>query len=163
MAKRVFFSFHYRPDNWRVSQVRNIGAIEGNIAAKDNDWETVTKSGDAAIEKWINEQLSGRVCTIVLIGANTAGRKWINHEIIKSWNDNKGVLGIYIDNLRDSDGKQCAKGANPFDNITLGKGLLSSVVKAYNPPYSDSKEVYAYIEKNMATWIDEAIAIRARN
>lgn len=30
MARKVFFSFHYQPDNWRVSQVRNIGVIEGN-------------------------------------------------------------------------------------------------------------------------------------
>lgn len=41
MARKCFFSFHYTPDNWRVSQVRNIGAIEGNKPAKDNDWETV--------------------------------------------------------------------------------------------------------------------------
>lgn len=24
-----FYSFHYAPDNWRASQVRNIGAVEG--------------------------------------------------------------------------------------------------------------------------------------
>lgn len=35
MARRVFYSFHYVPDNWRVSQVRNIGAIEDNKPAKD--------------------------------------------------------------------------------------------------------------------------------
>jgi hypothetical protein len=28
MAKKCFLSFHYKPDNWRVSQVRQIGAIE---------------------------------------------------------------------------------------------------------------------------------------
>lgn len=29
MARRVFTSFHYVPDNWRASQVRNMGKIEG--------------------------------------------------------------------------------------------------------------------------------------
>ncbi len=30
MARRVFYSFHYKPDVMRVSQVRNIGALEAN-------------------------------------------------------------------------------------------------------------------------------------
>ena len=71
MARKVFYSFHYVPDNWRVSQVRNIGAIEDNKPAKDNDWETITKGGDKAIEKWIDNQMSGRSCVVVLIGSGT--------------------------------------------------------------------------------------------
>ena len=31
MARRVFYSFHYQPDNWRAAMVRNIGSIEGNL------------------------------------------------------------------------------------------------------------------------------------
>lgn len=112
MARKVFYSFHYNPDNWRASQVRNIGAIEGNQPAKDNDWETITKGGDKAIEKWIADQMSGRSCVVVLIGAGTANRKWINHEIVKGWNDGKGVLGIYVHNLKNSEGKTSSKGSN---------------------------------------------------
>ena len=85
MAKKVFFSFHYQPDNWRVSQVRNIGVIEGNQPAKDNDWETVVGGGDTQIKKWISDQMVGRTCTVILAGKDTANRKWINHEIVESW------------------------------------------------------------------------------
>ncbi len=160
MARKAFYSFHYKPDNWRVSQVRNIGAVEGNPAASDNDWETVTNGGDDAIKRWINNQLNGRGCTIVLIGAATAGRKWINYEIEKSWSDAKGVLGVHIHNLKDVDGNQATKGSNPFSGINVGNVSLSSIVKTYDPPYSASKDVYAYIEKNLETWIEEAIKIR---
>ena len=66
MTRRVFYSFHYAPDNWRASQVRNIGAIEGNEPAKDNDWETITKGGDKEIEKWISDQMDGRSCVVVV-------------------------------------------------------------------------------------------------
>ena len=31
--------FYYKEDNWRASQVRNLGVIEGNILVSDNDWE----------------------------------------------------------------------------------------------------------------------------
>jgi len=99
MAKRqVFYSFHYKPDSWRASIIRNIGVIGGNKPASDNDWEKITAGGDTKIEKWIAEQMKGRTCTIVLIGSNTSGRKWINHEISKSWNRGMGVVGIYIHN-----------------------------------------------------------------
>ena len=96
MARRCFFCFHYLPDNWRASTVRSIGAIEGNRPATDNDWETVKRGGDAAIKRWINGQMAGKSCTIVLVGANTAGRKWINYEIGRSWDEGMGVVGINI-------------------------------------------------------------------
>lgn len=165
MARRVFYSFHYKPDNWRVSQVRNIGTIEDNKPANDNDWETVTSGGDDKIKKWIADQMNGRSCTVLLIGKDTAGRKWINHEIIKTWDDKKGILGVYIHNLKNSSGEQTTKGLNPFDYITIGgtSNKLSSVVKVYDPPYSNSKDVYNYIANNLESWIDEAIKIRNNN
>ena len=93
--------------------------IEGNKPASDNDWETVKKGGDAAIKKWIADQMKGRSCTVVLVGTNTAGRKWINHEIIKSWNDGMGVVGIYIHGLQNSDKKSVYKGQESvcFDRL----------------------------------------------
>lgn len=162
MARKIFSSFHYKPDNWRASTVRNIGAIEGNQLASDNDWESITSGGDDAIKKWINQQMKGRSCVIVLVGTNTAGRKWINYEIKKGWNDGKGVLGIHIHNLKDRDGNQSSKGNNPFTGFTVGddKKELSNIVKCYDPPYSTSRYVYNHIKENIVDWIEEAIEIR---
>jgi hypothetical protein len=161
MQRRAFFSFHYVPDNWRASQVRNIGVVEGDAPATDNDWETVTRGGDAAIQKWIDNQMGGRSCLIVLIGSETAGRKWINYEICKAWNDGKGVLGIRIHNLKDRYGKQTRKGENPFDSIKLLNGnLLSSLVISYDPPYEDSAKSYGYIAANLSMWVENSIRVR---
>lgn len=160
MARQAFFSFHYKPDNWRVSQVRNMGVIEGNSAVSDNDWESVTKGGDKGIEEWIADQLKNRSCTIVLVGENTAGRKWISHEIKESWNAKKGVVGIHIHELKDRNGDQSQKGGNPFDYITIGGKKLSTIVQLYDPPYTNSTYVYDYIKKNISKWVEEAIQIR---
>lgn len=160
MARKVFYSFHYKPDNWRASQVRNIGVVEGNVPVSDNDWEAITKKGDEAIKKWIDSQLVGRSCTVVLIGANTAGRKWIKYEIKKTWDDGKGVVGIHIHNLKDKEGNQSSKGKNPFDDFSVGDKKLSSIVKAYDPPYKVSTNVYEHIESNIKDWVEEAISIR---
>lgn len=164
MARKVFYSFHYLPDNWRVSQVRNIGAIEDNKPARDNDWETITKGGDKAIEKWIDDQMSGRSCVVVLIGSGTANRKWINHEIVKAWNVGKGVVGVHIHGLKSSEGKTSAKGGNPFDHVTLSSGTkkLSSIAKTYDPPGIDSTAIYKHIKENLENWIEEAIELRGK-
>jgi MTH538 TIR-like domain (DUF1863) len=163
MARKCFYSFHYKPDGWRASKVRNIGVIEGNQTVSDNDWEKITRGGDPAIERWIAEQMNGKSCNIVLIGAQTAGRKWINYEIIKAWNDKKGVFGIYIHNITNSNGDRSAKGSNPFRDITVGqKGSMADIVQTYDPPYIQSDAVYGYISKNVESWVDEAIKIRNR-
>ena len=165
MAKRqVFYSFHYEKDNWRTSQIRQIGAIEGNKLVSDNDWEEIKKD-EKAIKKWIDDSLKNRSCTIVLVGQKTADRKWINYEIQKSWKDRKGLIGIYIHNLKDSDGEQSFKGKNPFEKIeiTMKDGTeknLSNIVICYNPPYSESKKVYEDIENKLTDLVEESITIR---
>ena len=158
MARKAFYSFHYVPDNWRASQVRNMWVIEGNQPATDNDWETVKSRGDSAIQRWIDEQMSGKSVVIVLIGAETAGRKWINYEIKKGWNDRKGVVGIYIHNLKNRDEFQSRKGNNPF--LSVGNSTIATAVKTYDPPYTNSQYVHDHIKNNLSTWIEEAIQLR---
>ena len=104
--------------------------------------------------------MKGKSCAIVLIGSNTAGRKWIKYEIEKAWSDGKGLLGIHVHNLKNSDGKQSLKGRNPFEDFTVNGRSLASTVYAYNPPYSDSQNAYQYINVRLNAWVEEAVAIR---
>ena len=163
--RQVFYSFHYKLDCWRASTVRNIGAIEGNKPAPDNDWETITSSGDEAIKKWIKDQMQYRSCTVILVGNKTADRKWINYEIVKSWDSGMGVVGIYIHGLKNSQEYISKKGNNPFDYITHGgtKEKLSTIVKCYNPAGANSKERYDWISRNLSNAVEEAIKIRENN
>ncbi len=160
MTRRAFYSFHYKPDNWRASQVRTMGLLEGNKPATDNDWEKIEKGGDKAIQKWIDDQLYRKSVLIVLIGENTAERKWINYEIKKAWDDGKGVIGIHIHNLKDSDGNQSNEGSNPFKGFDVNGKPLDGIVKTYNPSYKTSISVYNNIKENLSKWIEEAIEIR---
>ncbi|KKR96939.1 MAG: hypothetical protein UU48_C0021G0004 [Candidatus Uhrbacteria bacterium GW2011_GWF2_41_16] len=163
--RQIFYSFHYDNDVFRVQQIRNIGALEDNKPVSANDWETVKKGGDKAIEKWIDDTMKGRSCLVVLVGSDTSKRKWVDYEIRKAWDDGKGVLGIYIDDLVDPRysktppffGKSL-RGTNPFNNISLKSGkVLSSIVKCYAPPPIDT---YKNIAANLETWIEEAIKMR---
>jgi Thoeris protein ThsB, TIR-like domain len=161
MARRGFYSFHYEEDAFRASQVRNIGAIEGAPPATDNDWETITRGGDAAIKRWIDSQLEGRSVTIVLVGETTAGRKWINYEIEESWRQGMGVLGVRIHKLKDRASLTSKEGPNPFASVSLtGVGQLATRAPLKSPAGLDSKAAYASIRTNLANWIEEAITAR---
>jgi len=161
MANRqVFYSFHFDNDVMRVQQIRNIGVIEDNKPVSANDWEEVKKKGKDAIEKWIDDNMKYRSCVVVLVGEETAKRQWVQYEIIKGWNDGKGVLGIYIHNIKCPRNGKCSQGSNPFDNVTFKDGSkLSSVVKCYNP---SSNDAYSDIAKNLETWIEDAITTRSK-
>jgi hypothetical protein len=163
--RQVFYSFHYKPDSWRASQVRNIGTIEGNRPAPDNDWETITKSGENAIKKWIKDQMKYRSCTVVLVGKETANRKWINYEIVESWKANMGVVAIHIYGLKNHESYITTQGNNPFDYISYGDSgkKLSSITKCYNPAGVNSKERYDWISRNMSAMVEEAINIRSKH
>jgi hypothetical protein len=161
MPKRqIFYSFHYDNDVFRVQQVRNIGALEDNKPVSPNDWEQVKRGGDASIKRWIDDNLKYKSCLVVLVGSETANRKWVKYEIEKAWNDGKGILGVYIHNLKCLRNGLGRQGANPFENFTLNANgkKLSSVVNCYNPnPY----DAYSDIANNLEKWIEEAMANRS--
>lgn len=157
MAKSVFYSFHYARDSWRVQQIVKMGALEGQPILNAQEWEEVLRKGDAAIEKWIGEQMSYKKAVVVLVGAETADRSWVKHEITKAWNDKKPLVGIRINGLADSAGKTDSAGANPFSKVSLKNGgTLADYVPLHTPTGADSKAVYANIEANIGTWVDSA-------
>lgn len=107
MARRVFFSFHYQRDIWRVNQIRNIPNITGSAAAGFQDaslWEEAKKKNDTVIQKMIDEALQNTSVTVVFIGEKTAGRKFINYEIQQSIARGNGIVGIQINHLKDKTG-----------------------------------------------------------
>lgn len=114
--RHVFFSFHYQRDIWRANVVRNSGAVIGEAAAGFRDaslWEEAKKNGDAAIKKMIDDALEGTTVTAVLIGAETANRKYVDYEIEKSIACGNGLLGLRIHNIKDRTGYVDYAGAVP--------------------------------------------------
>jgi hypothetical protein len=117
MARRVFFSFHYDRDAWRVGQVRNCNAVAGyekNPFYDKADWEAIKRQGDDAVKNWIERQLSGTSVTVVLVGKETSIRRWVKHEIKRSIELGKGLIGIDISKIKDQDGNVDDTGANPL-------------------------------------------------
>lgn len=163
MARKVFFSFHYQRDVWRVSQIRNCNKITNNYSRNDfldaANWETIKRGGDLAIKNWINNQLNGTSVTIVLIGCQTSTRKYVNYEISKSIEKINGFVPIYINNVKDSNGQTDFIGENPLIhynvNTTTGVQSLDNLLSSYDWVYNDGRN-------NIGNWIEEAARIAGK-
>jgi hypothetical protein len=154
MARKVFFSFHYQRDAWRIGQVRNSHIVTANYTSPPfldwADWEAVLKRGKDAVKKWIDDQLYGSGVTIVLIGNETYTREWVLYEIDKSYKDRKGLLGIFIHNIKNQDSHTDTPGKNPFLLVSDEKGIpLSTKVPTYDWVHNSGRE-------NIGNWIEEA-------
>jgi hypothetical protein len=158
MARKVFFSFHYDRDIFRVSQVRNSGITKAGIEQAGfidhADWESVERQGDPAIQRWIDAQMRGASVIAVLIGAETAGRPWVDYEIKRGFNQGLGLLGIYIHQLKDPrTGLTDSRGTNPFARFTVtdrpGNPSLSALVPTYDWVTQDGY-------KNFGKWVEDA-------
>lgn len=121
MARRTFFCFYYERDIWRAGQVRNSWVAKPDREAAGfwdaASWEAVKKRGDEAVRKWINDQLVGTSVTVVLIGAETSSREYVKYELEQSWKKGNGILGVYIHQMKDTDGKTDTKGDTSFGPI----------------------------------------------
>ena len=107
MVRRVFFSFEYEQDVWRAMVVRNSWVTQGRDVAGFQDavaFEQLRRQGNAAIARWINNQLYGTSVTVVLVGSHTCSSRWVRYEIEQSENRGNGLLGIDISKIEDRNG-----------------------------------------------------------
>ena len=143
MARRVFFSFEYEHDVSRAMVVRNSWVTQGKEAAgfiDAADFEEVKRGGDAAIKRWIRNQLSGTSVTVVLVGSHTCSSRYVEYEIEQSEARGNGLLGIDVSKIKDLDGtttERCGKIPRGYDFYLWNKD------EGYN---------------NMGDWIERAAA-----
>jgi hypothetical protein len=164
MTRRVFYSFDYERDWFRIQQVKQMGVLGGQPLLTSNRWEEVTGGSDRGIKRWIDEQMEGKSCVVVLIGRRTAEREWVQYEIKKAWREGRALVGVFIHNLQDQNKRQSAKGTNPFRHSLVGprKIGMNLVVPVHDPPYTRSRSVYKHIAASLEAWVEEAISIRDR-
>lgn len=155
MARRVFFSFHYKRDIGRIGQIRNSWVVRSPIETAgfvdSAEWESIKRQGDPALRGWIDSQLYGTSVTIVLIGAETYTRPWVKYEIEKTHAEGKGLFGIKIHNVKDfRTGQTDVPGLNPFDQMRTPAGVLySQLYPTYDWVNDNGRE-------NIERWIEVA-------
>lgn len=140
MARRVFFSFHYKYV-WKVNQIRSIPNVTGSAAAGFQDaslWEEAKKKGEKEIKKMIDEALERTSVTVVFVTYGTKDRKYIDYEIEQSLSRGNGLVAVQIHHLKDKDGNTGSPGAIPSQ-------IEKNGFKAYK--YTNSEDLSEWIEE----------------
>ncbi|WP_227357296.1 TIR domain-containing protein [Haladaptatus salinisoli] len=165
MTRRVFFSFHYERDNWRAGVVRNSNVVEGPTITEEGfidsaEWEELKQQGDDAIESWIDDQLKNTSVTVILIGAETYDRNWVNYEIKQSINRQNGLLGVRIHRIKNQYGNTDTRGLNPLDNHQIQ--FEDGSTRTASSYYKTKDWVLNSGRQNMGDWIEEAAELAGR-
>lgn len=156
----AYFSYHFANDAARASAARRVMAIEADDPISPTAWEDLGYGGDTAVTRWVIERMRSKECLIVLIGSQTASRKWVKYEIKQAWESGRGVMGINIHSLLDARGKESKPGKNPFDDFVYDGIRLSELVRVYEPLGDTAQENLMYIAHNAHGWAANAVAAR---
>lgn len=138
VKRRVFFSFHYQNDIWRVNQVRNSWRFQ-NEATREAEgffdaslWESSQRRSPESLKELIRNGMENTSVTAVLVGSDTFQRRWVRYEIARSIIKGNGLLGVQIHLLRDRLGNSAAQGPSPFEYMGLYRVADGRVLLAEN-------------------------------
>lgn len=154
MARHVYFAFHYQDViDFRANVVRNRGKLRSgtDIARDGSIWEDYPIKKVKAIKGLIDDALKGNSVTCALIGTETYDRRWVRYELVKSFTENKGLLGVGINWIKGKDGKiKFWPGENPFKYLGLKVSKDGKIIEFFEKkdgglfgkwvPYNDLKE-----------------------
>ena len=99
MARRVFFSFHYERDIWRANVVRKSWVTQDRESAGFFDGslqEAAKTKSPERLRALIRGRIKGTSCTVVLIGAQTAQRRFVRYELAESCGQGHAPLRVRI-------------------------------------------------------------------
>lgn len=121
MARKTFFSFHYKPDVSRAHVVRNSWMTKPDRKSAgffdSSVFESKKKANSDALKTFLTAELKGASVTCVLFGAETYKRQWVRYELVKSFRLGMGLLAVQIDGIKDLKGKTSKHGPNPFSYL----------------------------------------------
>lgn len=156
MARFVFYSFHYEKDIWRAFEVRNHWVTKGGFydcgVIDAAEFEEIKRKSDQAIKDWIDMQLLGTSVTIVLIGAETLLRPYVQYEIEQSYKQGNGLIGIRVDWLKDQNGNYADRGST---HLKIGTNESGQPIY-----FEDVADIYCYKHddgyNNLGKWVEMA-------
>ncbi len=149
MAKRVFFSFHYKDvadfranvvrNHWTMKPDREIcGYYDASI------WESARTQGKVALKRLINTGLDQTSNTCVLIGSETYERPWVRYELLRSFKKGNHIFGVHINTIKAKNGQTKVKGPSPLEYVGVtfsDSGLTATLWEKVNGKWVEYNEI----------------------
>lgn len=133
MARSVYFAFDYEDvKTFRANVVRNSWVMNKYKFKDSSIWEESKEKGIKKIKELIDGSLIGTSVTCVLVGSGTYARRFVRYEIVKSFADKRGLLGVGINWIRDKNGSsKFWPGENPFQYLKFQISKDGSTIHFY--------------------------------
>ena len=130
-VRRVFFAYHYKPDvqraqvvskSWVTKPDRESAGFMNNL-----EFEKKQRQDKELLKQFLSDAMKSSSVTAVLIGTETVYRPWVRYELVRSFQQGRGLLGIHVHNINGFDGKPVAQGPDPLENLAFAvtKGRVS--------------------------------------
>jgi hypothetical protein len=121
IRRSIFISYHHKGDQGYYNLLSSNFHDRLNLIT-DNSLERQIDSSDTDyIMRRIREHhLHGSSCTVVLCGADTWGRKYVDWEILASLNQGMGLVGVWLPTLPSGQNGGTHKPRRLQDNIDSG-------------------------------------------
>lgn len=162
MARKVFFSFHYKRDSQRVAQIRNCNSVSQHFESSPfldrAQWESIKRNGKAAVKNWIDTNMYGTSVVVVCYGLETSTRPWVIYELEKAHREGRGIVAINMSRMLNLQREWDFSGQNPLQvaKDSLGNDLSSySKYKTYHWLDNNGRE-------NIDEWVEEAARLAGR-
>ncbi|HWR14029.1 MAG TPA: TIR domain-containing protein [Terriglobales bacterium] len=130
MARRVFFSFHYKRDVIRANIVKNSWVTQDREDAgffNSSVFESKQRTSEDALRRFLDDGFFNTTVTCALIGAETAWRRWVRYELFRSVIRGNALLGVTIHNIPNFLKQTDQPGWNPF--AVTGFEMVSGMVR----------------------------------
>jgi hypothetical protein len=126
MARRTFFSFHYKPDVSRAWVVRNSWVTKVAQGQRDDAgffdssvFESKQRESDDVLKAFLRDGLANTTVTCVLVGQQTTFRRWVRYEIFRSFICGNGLLAVRINTIASLKSPATSAGPNPFGDVAF--------------------------------------------
>lgn len=159
MAHKVFVSYHHANDQAKADYLRTEYGKNNTLLDRSLDEAYEDMTDDEILAAIRTEHLKDSTVTIVLIGSETANRKWVDWEIYASLRpygerSRNGLLGIYLPTAGETP-------ARLQDNIDSGYAVT---MKWENISWQlESKIEEAYNNRNKSDLVRNSRKRRERN
>ncbi len=147
MNRRCCFIFDYDNDLARAKQINDLGLVLGTAPAGFDDasrWQEARNAGEEAVRGLIDGALSRTSATIVLIGEKTAELDYIAYAIEQSISRQNGIVGFFVHDMPDENGKTSTKGKVPYE------------VQAAEKLDAHHYDVHDWDQSKFEEWVEEA-------
>lgn len=162
MARKVFFSFYYKRDSHRVSQIRECNSITQHFTRTPfltrSEWESIENTGPTAVKNWIDTNMDGTSVIILCFGLETYKRPWVKYELEKAHREKRGIIAINMSGMKTMDLQVDPTGTNPLSTAFDQNGtelIYYSNYKTYHWINGDGRN-------NIDNWVETAAKLVGR-